>query len=86
MFPVPSFDIIVLLISLKFNYASFLNITYIFVYRLASTVCRKVTTLVGLKWELRGEEHLEKDRACIIVANHQSSLDVLGKHLKSKYV
>lgn len=33
---------------------------------------------MGLRWELRGKEHLEKDRACIIVANHQSSLDILG--------
>ncbi|TDG42199.1 hypothetical protein AWZ03_011374 [Drosophila navojoa] len=44
----------------------------------ASTWCHRVTALIGLRWELRGKEHLEKDRACIIVANHQSSLDVLG--------
>ncbi|XP_073828325.1 1-Acylglycerol-3-phosphate O-acyltransferase 1 [Musca autumnalis] len=44
----------------------------------ASAFCHRVTTLIGLRWELRGKEHLEKDRACIIVANHQSSLDVLG--------
>ncbi|XP_046802190.1 1-acyl-sn-glycerol-3-phosphate acyltransferase alpha [Lucilia cuprina] len=44
----------------------------------ASTFCHRITTLIGLRWELRGKEHLEKDRACIIVANHQSSLDVLG--------
>ncbi|XP_058978280.1 1-acyl-sn-glycerol-3-phosphate acyltransferase beta isoform X2 [Musca domestica] len=44
----------------------------------ASAFCHRVTALIGLRWELRGKEHLEKDRACIIVANHQSSLDVLG--------
>ncbi|XP_001354866.3 1-acyl-sn-glycerol-3-phosphate acyltransferase alpha [Drosophila pseudoobscura] len=44
----------------------------------ASTWCHRVTTLIGLRWELRGKEHLAKDQACIIVANHQSSLDVLG--------
>ncbi|XP_030566807.1 1-acyl-sn-glycerol-3-phosphate acyltransferase alpha [Drosophila novamexicana] len=44
----------------------------------ASTWCHRVTALIGLRWELRGKEHLEKDQACIIVANHQSSLDVLG--------
>lgn len=38
--------------------------------------------MLGLKWELRGKEHLEKDQACIIVANHQSSLDILGKKLR----
>lgn len=46
--------------------------------RLGSLICRHVNTLLGLRWELRGREYLEKDRACIIVANHQSSLDVLG--------
>jgi 1-acyl-sn-glycerol-3-phosphate acyltransferase len=46
---------------------------------LASALCRHISGLVGLKWELRGQEHLEKEQACIIVANHQSSLDILGK-------
>ncbi|XP_015596982.1 1-acyl-sn-glycerol-3-phosphate acyltransferase alpha [Cephus cinctus] len=45
---------------------------------LASSICHHVSTLLGLRWEIRGREHLEKERACIIVANHQSSLDVLG--------
>ncbi|XP_067636298.1 1-acyl-sn-glycerol-3-phosphate acyltransferase alpha-like [Eurosta solidaginis] len=44
----------------------------------ASTFCHRISTLIGLRWELRGKEHLEKDQACIIVANHQSSLDILG--------
>lgn len=44
----------------------------------ASAFCHKISNLIGLKWELRGREILEKDQACIIVANHQSSLDVLG--------
>lgn len=45
---------------------------------MASSVCHHVSTLLGLRWELRGREHLEKEQACIIVANHQSSIDVLG--------
>ncbi|XP_065345108.1 1-acyl-sn-glycerol-3-phosphate acyltransferase alpha [Cloeon dipterum] len=45
---------------------------------LASFLCRHISKLVGLRWEIRGKEHLEKDMACIIVANHQSSLDILG--------
>jgi len=46
---------------------------------LASALCRHISGLVGLKWELRGQQHLAKEQACIIVANHQSSLDILGK-------
>ncbi|XP_014485423.1 PREDICTED: 1-acyl-sn-glycerol-3-phosphate acyltransferase alpha isoform X2 [Dinoponera quadriceps] len=45
---------------------------------LASWLCHHISTLLGLRWELRGREHLERDRACIIVANHQSSIDILG--------
>uniref|UniRef100_A0A1B6E5F2 1-acylglycerol-3-phosphate O-acyltransferase n=1 Tax=Clastoptera arizonana TaxID=38151 RepID=A0A1B6E5F2_9HEMI len=45
---------------------------------IASYLCRHISTLLGLHWELKGKEYLEKDQAYIIVANHQSSLDILG--------
>ncbi|CAG5095080.1 Similar to Agpat1: 1-acyl-sn-glycerol-3-phosphate acyltransferase alpha (Mus musculus) [Cotesia congregata] len=45
---------------------------------LASSICHHVSNLLGLKWELRNRENLEKEQACIVVANHQSSLDILG--------
>jgi lysophosphatidate acyltransferase len=54
------------------------NISFFTFYSTASTFCHHISTVLGLKWELRGREHLEKDQACIIVANHQSSLDILG--------
>ncbi|EEZ97656.1 1-acyl-sn-glycerol-3-phosphate acyltransferase alpha [Tribolium castaneum] len=44
----------------------------------ASAFCHHISTLLGLRWVLRGREHLEKDQACIIVSNHQSSIDILG--------
>ncbi|XP_078045123.1 1-Acylglycerol-3-phosphate O-acyltransferase 1 isoform X2 [Augochlora pura] len=49
-----------------------------FIFRLASSVCSYLTNLLGVRWELRGREHLEQDRAFIIVSNHQSSLDIIG--------
>ncbi|XP_019877825.1 1-acyl-sn-glycerol-3-phosphate acyltransferase alpha [Aethina tumida] len=45
---------------------------------LASTFCRICSTLIGIRWILKGQENLEKDQSCVIVANHQSSLDILG--------
>lgn len=33
---------------------------------------------MGIKWELRGAEILSQDKSFVIVANHQSSIDVLG--------
>lgn len=38
-----------------------------------------VSKVVGLKWEIRGQEHLSEPKACIIVSNHQSALDILGQ-------
>ncbi|XP_054271806.1 1-acyl-sn-glycerol-3-phosphate acyltransferase alpha isoform X2 [Macrosteles quadrilineatus] len=46
--------------------------------KLASRICRHISRVLGLHWEVTGKEYLEKDEACVIVANHQSSLDVLG--------
>lgn len=34
--------------------------------------------VIGIKYTLRGGEHLSKDETCVIVANHQSSMDILG--------
>ncbi|KAJ1520860.1 hypothetical protein ONE63_003947 [Megalurothrips usitatus] len=45
---------------------------------LASAICKHISRLIGLRWTLRGGHHLEKQQACVIVANHQSSLDILG--------
>lgn len=46
--------------------------------RLASAWCSPISTLLGLRWILKGKEHLENNQACIIVSNHQSSIDILG--------
>lgn len=45
---------------------------------LASSLCHHISNFLGIRWLIRGREHLEKERACIVVANHQSSLDILG--------
>ncbi|XP_039288067.1 1-acyl-sn-glycerol-3-phosphate acyltransferase alpha isoform X1 [Nilaparvata lugens] len=45
---------------------------------LASMLCNHISRLLGLNWELKGRQYLEKEEACVIVANHQSSLDILG--------
>ncbi|XP_011506220.1 PREDICTED: 1-acyl-sn-glycerol-3-phosphate acyltransferase alpha [Ceratosolen solmsi marchali] len=45
---------------------------------LASSMCHHTSNLLGLRWQIRGREHLEKERSYVIVANHQSSLDILG--------
>ncbi|XP_012344720.1 1-acyl-sn-glycerol-3-phosphate acyltransferase alpha [Apis florea] len=37
-----------------------------------------VTKIMGVNWEIRGREHLEQKRPCIVVMNHQSILDCVG--------
>lgn len=52
-----------------------------------STLCFSITgyalkhlsRLIGIKWELRQGDILEVERGAVIVANHQSVFDVLGK-------
>ncbi|XP_071820454.1 1-acyl-sn-glycerol-3-phosphate acyltransferase alpha-like [Apostichopus japonicus] len=48
--------------------------------RWASLVMPYNALLLGLKFDVRGKENLQKlkNRPCVVVVNHQSSLDVLG--------
>lgn len=61
-----------------YNINCVIKIVLVHVYSTASTFCSPISSLIGMKWILRGREHLEKDESFIIVSNHQSSLDVLG--------
>lgn len=59
------------------------NLQLIILLSICSSIIKKLSPIIGLKWTLRGIEHLSGDRACVIVANHQSSLDILG--ISGKY-
>lgn len=69
---VVSFNAIILIPVMLFRACDVRNLLW------ASALCHPISTVLGLKWLIRGKEHLEKDQACIIVSNHQSSLDILG--------
>lgn len=43
-----------------------------------------VKTLFGIEVEIRGQENLQSDKPYILVINHQSSLDCIGK--RSSYL
>lgn len=34
---------------------------------------------LGVKWIVRGQDHLQEDECCVLVSNHQTTLDVVGK-------
>lgn len=44
-----------------------------------ATFVNELRKLFGIDIEVRGREHLKGSEACIIVANHQTSLDFFGK-------
>ncbi|XP_055680410.1 1-acyl-sn-glycerol-3-phosphate acyltransferase alpha [Lutzomyia longipalpis] len=46
--------------------------------KIGGLFCRPISKIIGIKWTLRGEEYISQDKPFVIVANHQSSLDVLG--------
>lgn len=52
-------------------------------FRYGAALCKYISPLLGLRWIVRGKENLEVERACIIVSNHQSSIDVLGKRINT---
>ncbi|XP_054270186.1 1-acyl-sn-glycerol-3-phosphate acyltransferase alpha-like isoform X1 [Macrosteles quadrilineatus] len=45
---------------------------------ITSYFMRHISKLLKIKWELRGGDILEVERGAVIVANHQTMLDVLG--------
>ncbi|XP_072935450.1 1-acyl-sn-glycerol-3-phosphate acyltransferase alpha-like [Epargyreus clarus] len=48
--------------------------------KLWARILKHATKLYGIQWELRNGEVLAKDRGAVIVANHQSTLDVTGMY------
>lgn len=47
--------------------------------RFYADIIKHLTKPLGIKWILKGSENLSPDRSFIIVSNHQSSFDVMGK-------
>lgn len=45
---------------------------------IATFPLQALNLLLGLEWEVHGQEHITVDRPAIVVANHQSSVDFLG--------
>lgn len=39
---------------------------------------RNLSKVVGINFTIRGGENLRGDKSCVLVSNHQSSLDILG--------
>lgn len=46
--------------------------------RPVSALLKNVSRIIGIRFTVRGEEHLRKEETCVVVINHQSSLDFLG--------
>lgn len=49
------------------------------VYRFGSQIVKHVTKVIEVKWLLRNGRVLAEDRGAVVVSNHQSSIDILGK-------
>ncbi|CAF2719519.1 unnamed protein product [Rotaria sp. Silwood2] len=46
--------------------------------RLASRIMNPIFNLLGIKYRIENGQVLDKDEPCVIVANHQSSIDFIG--------
>lgn len=54
-------------------------------FRTASTLLKPVSSLLNIKWELRGAEHISEKKSVIMVANHQTSLGKFFVKLKNDF-
>lgn len=48
-------------------------------FRLPSWGARQISKCLGLKWSVRGTENIVQDTGCVILINHQSAVDLIGK-------
>ena len=49
------------------------------VFRVIRALVRHVKYFLGLRFDVSGLEHLQTEGPYVIISNHQSSLDVLGR-------
>ncbi|XP_021340627.1 1-acyl-sn-glycerol-3-phosphate acyltransferase alpha-like, partial [Mizuhopecten yessoensis] len=64
--------------SLFYFVESYLFINILHLFRYVTFLVNLERRLFGLSIDVRGRENLEADSPCIIVINHQSSLDLFG--------
>jgi lysophosphatidate acyltransferase len=69
---------IVMLAAIIFQPLFFLRARNASNIRLAALTLNPILRLFGLTYRIENAKVLEKDGPCIIVANHQSSIDVIG--------
>lgn len=62
------------------NYECF----FFFIIRLPAWGGRQISKVLGLTWEMRGQENIVQDSGCVVLINHQSCLDLLGKYIFCK--
>lgn len=51
----------------------------VFFFRIIKNVVRSFKYLYGLRFEVKGLENFEIEGPCVIVSNHQSILDMMGR-------
>lgn len=52
---------------------------FFYCYRLPAWGARQISKILGLKWEIRGLDNIVQNSGCVVLINHQSALDLLGK-------
>jgi 1-acyl-sn-glycerol-3-phosphate acyltransferase len=56
------------------------RLTSIFLcFRITCYTCRLVGYLYGINFEVRGKENIKKEKGGVVLANHQSFIDVMGE-------
>ena len=44
---------------------------------------RQISKILGVKFEVKGQKNIIQDSGCVVLINHQSIIDLLGKCIPS---
>lgn len=49
-------------------------------FRMPARCVVRIAKIIGIKFRFRGKENILKDSGCVVLINHQSSLDLCGNY------
>lgn len=54
---------------------------FVYFYRLPAWGARQISRILGLKWKMKGHKNIVQNVGTVVLINHQSCIDLLGKYL-----
>lgn len=79
LLPSPATKCLEFNVSIWHDSSTAINLNPSALKRAPTSVLTNVSWILGIKFTVRGEKNLREQKSCVVVSNHQSSLDILGE-------